>query len=273
MPIVGAVSTRHLPVLLLAALAAAAPAAAAAPRLAVTQVRCATPCSTGITTLASDGGARRVLTRRTGWEDGDPAWSPDGRRLAFTRSKDGRRSFEVLVRSATGRLRRITRGRFDERPAWSADGRWIAYQATTGIRLVRPDGSGDRGVPGTQGAAWPAWAPGGRIAFTQGGYVRTARTDGTGRRRVVRGREPDWSRDGSRLAYTGPDGGVFVASGDGRGARMVHRGMQPDWSPDGSALAFTRWGAGNRFSVWTMEADGSAARRLLADARDADWQP
>src|SRR5512142_1983078 len=81
-----------------------------------------------------------VLTKRApSTSDWAPAWSPDGTRIAFVRTTDGRRSFHVHVMRADGTgIRQITHGRFDENPAWSPDGRWIAYSSASGLRLVHP---------------------------------------------------------------------------------------------------------------------------------------
>lgn len=264
---------RHLALVLAFLLlgVAADTASAAAPELAVTRVR---PAWTGISLVSLDGTVT-ALTRHPGWQDDDPSWSPDGRRIAFTRSRDGYRSFHVFVMRADGsHVRRVTSGRGDERPAWSPDGHWIAYGSTSGIRLVRPNGRSDHAVHGTGDATWPAWsADGTRLLYTKGAWIVSARRDGTHRKRLVRGREGAASPDGRTLAYTGPAGGVFVAPAAGGAGHMLHRGMQPGWSTDSSLLAFARWPQLNRFAVWVMNADGSGAYRLLADARAPAWRP
>jgi Tol biopolymer transport system component len=238
----------------------APPGATAAPQLAVTRVGAT---STRLAVLEL-GGAARALT--AGPADADPAWSPGGTRIALTRN-----GAIVVIRSSGGGARRLAAG---ERPAWSPGGRWIAYQGTDGIRLVRPGGGATRRVPGTSGAAWPAWTPSGtRLAFTQGGHIVTARTDGTARRRVVRGREPAYTPDGQTLVFTGPDGGIRSVPSSGGTVRELHAGMQPDVSAGGDRIAFTRWPASGRFSVWVMALDGSGAREVLGDARDPAWRP
>jgi Tol biopolymer transport system component len=65
--------------------------------------------------------------------------------------------------------------------------------------------------------------------------------------------QPDWSPDGSRIA--------FVASTRrGGGATPAEEGM-PAWSPDGTRIAFVREG-----SLWVMEADGTGEMQLLGSA-------
>ena len=63
-----------------------------------------------------------------------------------------------------------------------------------------------------------------------------------------------------------------MAAGGGEG-RQLSPGMQPDWSLDGTEIAFTRWPSLDRFSVWVMKADGSGAHRVVSSARSPAWRP
>lgn len=225
--------------------------------------------------LEPSGQLVRAFSRRQGRIDDDPAWSPDGRSIAFTRTTDGYRSFHVfVVPAAGGKARRLTAGRYDERPAWSPDGRWIAYQSAEGIQLIQPDGSGRRGVPGTDRGAWPTWAPDSdHLAYSKGGYLWTVRIDGSDRHRLMKGLEPAWSPDGNLIAFSPAGGGVATVRASGGGRRILGKGLQPSWSPNGNRLAFTRLPPGEGFSVWTMRADGSGRKRLAGAARSPAWMP
>lgn len=241
---------------------------------------------------------RRVATLtqpHPGREDSQPAWSPDGKWLAFTRTTDGRRSFQIYVMRASGTgVRGITRGRFDTDPAWSPDGKWIAYRSNYVLRIVHPDGSGGRVVPtrSPTEVGFPAWAPGGRIAYSYWagtpydwpaacrqagsgcGYVISSRLDGTQRRRVVHGRDAHWSPDGRTIVYTGPDGGVYIAPGTGGNGRMLGRGYLAEWSRNGQQIVYARMGGRpSQDSVWVMNRDGSNAHRILLGGANASWQP
>jgi TolB protein len=77
-----------------------------------------------------------------------PAWSPDGRKIAFVSDRNG--NSEVYVMNAKGNgQRNLTRNpAFDADPAWSPDGRKIAFASKRdgeyGIYVMNVDGSGQR---------------------------------------------------------------------------------------------------------------------------------
>jgi Tol biopolymer transport system component len=253
--------------------------------------------------LVDSGGHRlAALSRRTrrGVSDWAPAWSPDGEWLAFARSTNGRRSFQVYVMRADGSgVRKITHGRFDESPAWSPDGQWIAYTSTGGIRIVHPNGSGSRAVRGTgitaahysePYATLPSWTPGGRLSYsfhpevssdwptscrrasTHCGWVFSSDRDGRHRTPVLRGRDAHWSGDGRMIVFTPSDGGVAVRTGGRR--RLLGRGYKANWSPDGTRIVYARLGmtaAGD--AIWIMDADGRNAHRIMNGASDPAWRP
>ena len=83
------------------------------------------------------GGAIRVLWRGPGRYDQafSPAWSPDGRRIAFAAWREGGRRDILIAEVATGRIQELSSDRAqDIEPAWSPDGRFVYHASDrTGI--------------------------------------------------------------------------------------------------------------------------------------------
>ena len=74
--------------------------------------------------MDADGGNIRPLTDDRA-SDSDPAWSPDGRQIAFRSSRAGG---GIYVMNANGKnVRRLTFFEEDQHPAWSPDGKQIAF--------------------------------------------------------------------------------------------------------------------------------------------------
>ena len=150
-----------------------------------------TPTAGDLWSIGTDGSDLVRLTDLPEFEL-FPAWSPDGRRLAFVRG-DGRSSGDVWLIDAdpTAADRHLTKltdeAGMEGAPAWSPDGRWIAYvadwQASAGVWIRPSDGTG-KAKRLTDGN-WPSWTPDGtRLLITVG---------------------PDF--DETSLAYIGVDGG------------------------------------------------------------------
>jgi Tol biopolymer transport system component len=242
--------------------------------------------SSSIETVLPRGRGRRVLRAfPVELGAGSPVWSPSGKLLTF---EQGSR-LAIMRSDGTGlrRLPQLTSG--EHAPTWSPDGRRLAFTGSSvccnRLYTVRTDGTALRRVL-AQEALSPAWSATGTIAFVNGTgrrppYSRlkaglyTIRPDGSRlRRRFGRlggpGPRPDWSPDGSRIAFS-PRKHIFTVRADGRRLRRLTaptsertRSISPAWSPDGKYIAFIRDG-----DLYVMRADGGGLRRVV-DARQQD---
>ena len=114
----------------------------------------------------------RLTTNSVSDSDWLPAWSPDGRRIAFQSNRDG--DTEIYVMNADGsNTSRLTNNFFysDSSPDWSPDGSRIAFHSTRdgGFEIYAMDADGSNVVRLTNNSvddANPSWSPDGRrIAF------------------------------------------------------------------------------------------------------------
>jgi Tol biopolymer transport system component len=253
-----------------------------------------------IYTMSADGdGESRLTEGETGdpssprqlFFEVEPAWSPDGTRIAFASKRSG--TFDLYVVDATGEgMRRLTSTRTDDaHPSWSPDGRRIAFARgnPSAIHVIDADGGNARRVTSAvPGAAEiePAWSPDGRwIAYqlrrpgTEVGELWLIRPDGTGRRQLTRlnarSYEPAWSPDASRIAFASTARGmnfdIYTTGVDGEGLRRVTDSgadeFEPAWSPDGATIVFNRDGA-----IVAAELGGGDERELT-DAENNDGSP
>ena len=259
------------------------------------QARAQTVWNGDIYVVNADGTGRRRLTRDSA-EEFDPAWSPDGTKIAFSRS-DGRRN-QVFVMNADGSDPvQITHGdNSASDAAWSPDGRRIAFTRCSAgscdIYVMNADGSGEERLthgerPGEQD---PTWSPDGlRIAFTDIGGIVVMNADGQDWTWITDGpaddSNPDWSPGGPQIAFDGSrglwDGDIYLVDANGSPLSDLTDSQpldsNPSWSPDGRRIAFMR--KRNRHvqaRLFVMDADGSSQTNLRAigDAYSRpSWSP
>jgi TolB protein len=150
----------------------------------------------------------------------NPAWSPDGTRIAFARPSD---------------------------------------HDDYAVYVIDVDGSGERTLAeNSEWPPDPAWSPDStRLAVTLYHYEQTGETvqeegllyvidlaSGSATEIALEGYDPAWSPDGTQVAYVvwGEDSpSIYIANADGSGQpRKLTDGDNPSWSPDGERIAFTR---------------------------------
>ncbi|HEY2315683.1 MAG TPA: hypothetical protein VGH96_18895 [Streptosporangiaceae bacterium] len=264
-------------------------------------------CGDSICLMRPDGTGQLTLglgAPSAPFPQGDPAWSPDGRQLAFRGyygSADG--DYDLYVIDATGcHLTRLTRQINGVSPSWSPTGGQIAF-AVGGIDVIKADGTGLRHLTtdtSTYGDDLPAWSAGNRIAFVRTrsgaatGEIYTVKADGSGVAALTHGApgfvEPSWAPDGKSIAFVADTvrlqsaGVIEVANGDGTGVHRVSprswTSYSPTWTPSGKIIFLRQIGAPTQStaapaSAYIVNQDGSGLRLLYPnlDASQIAWGP
>jgi len=214
-----------------------------------------------------------------------PAWSPDGSRIAFV-SSQGPDADIWVIPAGGGTPSQLTSmtscNELD--PDWSNDGDWIVFNAgwldprsicvlsveTGHLDTLRPN-CGYR----------PSWSPdGGSLAVVNfiGGpqmYVLTIPSGGGDARPLTLDVEnqdfPDWSPDGNSVVFT--HGGQIwtVPSGGGEATQLTPdpiQAVQPAWSPDGQYVAYS-----DGTDLWALSVGGGAPRVVTWEHAGCDQNP
>jgi Tol biopolymer transport system component len=226
------------------------------------------------------------------WEHRQPAWSPDGREIAYADSRN-----LWMVPAAGGGARRVTVSTGpDDHPAFSPDGSWLYYTSyTEGTfavwRVPARGGAAVRVTLGTGPEAEPSLSAR-RLAFS----TRLADSDvvlvdlRSGERQQLRDprfdTNPAFSPDGRQVVFCSNRGGTLDLWSQplvgGRPAGTARRltdetGTEnmPAVSPDGRWVAFGRV-LNDQRDIWIMPLSGGIARRITEDLvqdKHAAWSP
>jgi Tol biopolymer transport system component len=196
-------------------------------------------------TVGADGSGLTEIAR----DARAPAWSPDGRRIAY------------LIHGAND------------------------LGGASGVTISSPDGSAAVRVGAlSEGNVAPVWSPkGGELAFAGGTKeisrqaVFVVRADGTRRRRLASGQDPSWSPDGRRLAFI-DNCRLLTIGRNGKGKRRLSRNgelvVAEAWAPKGNLIAYVAGtnprdcgpAAPGNLRLETVTADGKRVRILARES-------
>jgi TolB protein len=224
-----------------------------------------------------------------------PAWSSDGRWMAFTDYKKGKP--DLYIKNIRGKQETVVSSKgFSITPAW-VPGQFalaaaLSHEGNPSIYLLSGGGKILRQLTRHWGIdVAPTYSPDGKkFAFVSNRsgspqiYVQDV-GDGKVRRLTYKGKYnswPQWSPRGNYIAYVGSASNlsdVCVIRPDGTGYKQLTRNAgyneSPTWSPDGTLIAFssTREGPSR---IYVMNANGTDQRRLLVlkgEQSNPSWSP
>ncbi|HEV3202532.1 MAG TPA: protein kinase [Bryobacteraceae bacterium] len=259
--------------------------------------------ASSITLISVESGERRDLGKLNPAlaRSREPAFSPDGRTLAYSESVGGTYGSAIWTIGLTpdlkpqGQPRQVAFSKLGVfYPVWTPDGREIVFQegvpeSSGAICRVRADGKGKiRHIPGLGYTSGPiALSRNGRMAFVRGGIDTDVwRYDLKGTeapRKWIASTAYDvsgeYSPDGKRIVFSSNRAGsreLWVSDADGANAvQITHFGGPvagtPRWSPDGRQIAFDGRPDGNA-DIFVVGSEGNELRRLT-DAPGEDARP
>jgi TolB protein len=238
------------------------------------------------------GQSQPIRLTNTPTDDRDPAWSPDGTRVAFASRRGGNWDLYILE-MATGAIRQLTYSLgYVGAPSWSPDGQFIAYEAYEGgnldIYVVASDGSSPPARLTYHPAPdfSPAWNPGGApVPGRQIAYVSLR--DGNPEIYVIdldrpleeealrltntpeiEEQYPMWNAAGTQIAYHARINGIDLVlvrdvAQPNAEPLIIGRGRAPSWSPNGSTLLFALENDANTTIVSGLVSGSGAAATAI----------
>ncbi len=185
------------------------------------------PTQAAITVMRPDTSDRRQLTDGSAL-DWEPAWSPDGLRVAFSSNRTGNWDIFVVNLDGSGLTQLTDSPAAEVNPAWSPDGNRIVFASNRDATEKDP-------------AANPEYIPDSDIyVINADGSNLTRLTDADGE-----DMQPVYSPDGGAIAFTSTrevTQAIYVMNADGSNAAPLAntdgRDGDPAWSPDGGRIAF-----------------------------------
>ncbi len=186
--------------------------------------------------------------------DFDPAWSPDGNRIAFTSLRNGKSSIWIINLNDMATKELSLRTSVDKQPSWAPSGLNLAFVRQTPYNQVwtmtdNGDYQTEFSIRGPVNSLWPSWSVDEQVIF----YSQTSTSAESNvpvlfyRRLEDRKTSVESRIPANSTIDTGPIAEI-------------------DPSPDGFWLAYESWPSGNNHDIYIMNINGSNQDRLTTDA-------
>jgi Tol biopolymer transport system component len=260
-------------------------------------------------TMTSNGSDVKQLTHRTTGEASTPAWSPDGKRIAFEQGAADFSTVQIWLMNADGsnKHRVFSDPSFqDQSPSFSPDGLRLIFNRCSApleacaIYTIKLDGHGLTAITHFNQSVndfdiGPKYAPDGKTiafgSFNRGGVTAAVYLMGSHganlRQLTPSGLEadaPDWAPDGTTLAFGSNccnplHAAIWTVTPDGTGLKQltfpgVNHDFVPSYSPQGDQIAFERDPADfSSRTIMTIPASGGTPTLIQSQAGDPSWGP
>ncbi|MGA9047817.1 MAG: hypothetical protein WB588_02385 [Dehalococcoidia bacterium] len=214
-----------------------------------------------IFTIKPDGTDTSATSDDNYTVDGQPMWSPDGKKIAFASDQSDKYEVWTMNEDGSGRQRVTNLQGWDGIPRWSPDGSTIAFVSIVTdpkgdisyeISVINPDGSGMK-----------------QLTSSTAGIVNNNTSDDT--QTLGWNSAPTWSPDSSKILFASKRDSssispiLYIMNADGTDQKKFGLffdvdGTAPNWSPVTNQIVFVR-GSAAKGDIWVM--DGSSPFPLL----------
>ncbi len=195
--------------------------------------------------------------------DDDPAWSPDGKRIAF--ASDRNDIWQIFLMNSDGSgVKPLARDPKQEgtKPAWKPDGKQVAFVSSRNVALAMPGRKELKFVTTTGYNDCPSWSPDGkRLVIASGNDLKTLGFDGSEPKPLTQSGwngEPEWSPVDDRVVFVSNRGGrydIWITRQDGSDPDRItddkSRESCPTWSPDANWIAYCSNRTGS-YDIWVV---------------------
>ena len=178
-------------------------------------------------------------------EDNLPAWSPDGKKIAFTSNRDGAGDIYVMNADGSGVRRLTNTAAAESSSVWSPDGTKIAFDSERDgnreIYIMDNDGSNQTRL------TFNPTVDAGPVSFSPDG------------------KQIAFSRNASNDSDAMYNFDIWIMNIDGSDAKRLTTDpefdAEPIWSPDGTRIFFTS-GRDQNFKIYSISTDGTGEVRV-----------